>query len=151
MRIYAFLASRLIVSAAGLALGFAVRRPRNPALGEPAVCRRHRARRQGWQAIEQGRDPFAPFAAILDSADIRIGNLECVVATGGDPADKNFTFRAHPRTLPVLKRHFDAVALANNHSGDYGRAAFAEMLGLLDREASRNSAAAIICARRMRR
>jgi poly-gamma-glutamate synthesis protein (capsule biosynthesis protein) len=33
--------------------------------------------------------------------------------------------------LPVLKRHFDALALANNHSGDYGREAFAEMLGLL--------------------
>jgi len=31
----------------------------------------------------------------------------------------------------VLKRHFDAVALANNHSGDYGREAFAQMLGLL--------------------
>lgn len=86
------------------------------------------------KAIEQGRDPFAPFAAILNSADIRIGNLECVIATGGDPADKNYTFRADPRTLPVLKRHFDAVALANNHSGDYGRPAFAEMLGLLDAE-----------------
>lgn len=85
-------------------------------------------------AIEQGRDPFAPFAAILDSADIRVGNLECVVASSGDPDDKIYTFRADPRTLPVLKRHFDAVALANNHSGDYGRAAFAEMLGLLDRE-----------------
>jgi len=84
------------------------------------------------KAIEQGRDPFAAFAAILNSADIRIGNLECVIATGGDPADKNYTFRADPRTLPVLKRHFDAVALANNHSGDYGRPAFAEMLGLLD-------------------
>lgn len=85
-------------------------------------------------AIGQGRDPFAPFAAILDSADIRVGNLECVVASSGDPADKVYNFRADPRTLPVLKRHFDAVALANNHSGDYGRAAFAEMLGLLDRE-----------------
>ncbi|MGV8898799.1 MAG: CapA family protein [Burkholderiaceae bacterium] len=85
-------------------------------------------------AIEQGRDPFAPFASILQAADIRVGNLECVVATKGEPADKNFTFRAHPRTLPVLKRHFDAVALANNHSGDFGRIAFAEMLGLLDRE-----------------
>jgi hypothetical protein len=53
------------------------------------------------KAIEQGRDPFAAFAAILNSADIRIGNLECVIATGGDPADKNYTFRADPRTLPV--------------------------------------------------
>ena len=53
------------------------------------------------------------------------------MATTGDAADKNYTFRAHPRVLPVLRRHLDGVTLANNHSGDYGRAAFAEMLGLL--------------------
>lgn len=86
------------------------------------------------KAIEQGRDPFAPFARILDSADLRIGNLECVVATSGEPEDKNYTFRAHPRTLVTLKRHFDAVSLANNHSGDFGRPAFAEMLDLLDKQ-----------------
>lgn len=84
--------------------------------------------------IARGDDPFADFAALFASADIRIGNLECVVATTGTAGDKNYTFRAHPRTLPVLKRHFDAVALANNHSGDFGRVAFAEMLGLLKKE-----------------
>lgn len=84
--------------------------------------------------IARGGDPFADFAALLAGADIRIGNLECVVATTGSAGDKNFTFRAHPRTLPVLKRHFDAVALANNHSGDYGREAFAEMLDLLKQQ-----------------
>lgn len=81
--------------------------------------------------IESGGDPFAGFAPLFARADIRIGNLECVVATTGSAGDKNFTFRAHPRTLPVLKRHFDAMALANNHSGDFGRDAFAEMLTLL--------------------
>lgn len=81
--------------------------------------------------IERGGDPFAGFARFFERADIRLGNLECVVATTGSAGDKNYTFRAHPRTLPVLKRHFDALALANNHSGDYGREAFAEMLGLL--------------------
>ena len=87
------------------------------------------------RTIRHGRDPLAPFAAILDAADIRVGNLECVVATGGTPEPgKPFTFRAHPRTLKVLKRHFDALGLANNHSGDYGPDAFGEMLGLLDRE-----------------
>lgn len=87
------------------------------------------------RAVRRGRNPFAPFAAILDAADIRVGNLECVVATGGTPEPgKPYTFRAHPRTLKLLKRHFDAVALANNHSGDYGPGAFREMLGLLDRE-----------------
>ncbi|WP_019430175.1 CapA family protein [Limnohabitans sp. Rim47] len=82
--------------------------------------------------IARGGDPFAPFASVFAAADIRMTNLECVVATSGSAGDKNFTFRAHPRVLPVLKTHFDAVALANNHSGDFGREAFAEMLGLLD-------------------
>ena len=81
--------------------------------------------------IERGGDPFEAFAPLFRTADIRLGNLECVVATTGTAASKNYTFRAHPRSLPVLKRHFDAVALANNHSGDYGREAFAEMLELL--------------------
>ena len=81
--------------------------------------------------IARGEDPFSRLADVFADADIRIGNLECVVATIGSAGNKNFTFRAHPRTLPVLKRHFDAVALANNHSGDYGREAFAQMLNLL--------------------
>jgi len=83
------------------------------------------------EMIRRGEDPFASFAPFFKGADIRLANLECVVATTGSAGDKNFTFRAHPRTLPVLKRHFDALALANNHSGDFGREAFAEMLGLL--------------------
>lgn len=84
------------------------------------------------KAIEQGQDPFSAFASIFAKADIRIGNLECVVATTGKPVDKNFTFRAHPRTLPILKKYFDALSIANNHSGDYGPAAFSEMLTFLD-------------------
>lgn len=85
------------------------------------------------KVVKRGRNPFAPLAAFLDTADIRVGNLECVVATTGSAEpDKPYTFRAHPRTLPLLKRHFDALALANNHSGDYGPVAFGEMLDLLD-------------------
>jgi poly-gamma-glutamate synthesis protein (capsule biosynthesis protein) len=82
--------------------------------------------------IAKGGDPFADFATYFAGADIRITNLECVVATkGAAAADKMYTFRAHPRVIPVLKRHFDAVTLANNHSGDFGPEAFAEMLTLL--------------------
>ena len=81
--------------------------------------------------IERGGDPLAGFAALFAQADIRIANLECVVATTGSAGSKNYTFRAHPRVLPVLRRHLDGVTLANNHSGDYGREAFAQMLGLL--------------------
>ena len=84
------------------------------------------------ELIARGEDPFQPFAALLSSHDVRIGNLECVVATTGTAEEKPYTFRADPRTLPVLKRHFDAVSLANNHSGDFGKAAFAEQLALMD-------------------
>ncbi len=86
------------------------------------------------RVIRRGRDPLAPFAAELANADIRIGNLECVVATiGSAEPDKPYTFRANPRVLKVLKHRFDALSLANNHSGDFGPAAFAQMLRLLDR------------------
>ena len=83
------------------------------------------------ELIARGTDPFAPFNALLQKHDLRIGNLECVVATGGKAEDKPFTFRADLDVLPVLKRHFDAMSVANNHSGDFGKDAFAEELGLL--------------------
>jgi len=85
------------------------------------------------ELIGRGQDPFQPFASLLRDADLRIGNLECVVATGGTAEIKPFTFRAEPRTLAVLAKHFDAFSIANNHSGDFGKAAFAEELGLMQR------------------
>lgn len=78
--------------------------------------------------IQRGGDPFSDFSSVFSNADIRLANLECVVTTKGAAGQKIYSFRAHPRVLPVLKRHFDAVALANNHSGDFGREAFADML-----------------------
>lgn len=83
-------------------------------------------------AIQAGRDPFTAFAPLFARADIRVANLECVVATIGEPEEKIFKFRAAPQTLDFLKRHIDAVSIANNHSGDFGRPAFEQMLGLLD-------------------
>lgn len=82
--------------------------------------------------IAKGRDPFAQVADRLKQADVRVANLECVVARGGKALDKPWTFRAHPRVLSVLKRHVDVVSVANNHSGDFGREAFAEMLQRLE-------------------
>lgn len=84
------------------------------------------------RVIAAGGDPFAPFSALLADADYRIGNLECPIATVGHPQDsKIYNFRAHPRVLAVLKGRFDALAVSNNHSGDYGQAAFLETLGHL--------------------
>ena len=57
------------------------------------------------QLIASDVDPFLPFQSILQSHDIRIGNLECVVATGGKAETKPYTFRADPAVLPVLLRN----------------------------------------------
>ena len=86
------------------------------------------------ETIAAGRDPLADFTDIFDSVDIAVANLECVVATVGEPIDKPYTFRAHPRVLDVLARHFGVVSLANNHTGDFGHAAFLEQLDRLDKK-----------------
>ncbi|MBW8843965.1 MAG: CapA family protein [Burkholderiales bacterium] len=83
------------------------------------------------RVIAHGGDPFGAVMKAMKDADVRIANLECVIATGGTKAAKPWTFRAHPRVLDVLRRHVDAVSLANNHSGDFGPEAFAQMLGRL--------------------
>jgi poly-gamma-glutamate synthesis protein (capsule biosynthesis protein) len=87
------------------------------------------------RAMQRGQDPFASFAPLFKSADVRVGNLECVVATVGSvEPDKPNTFRVPPSTLKYVRKHFDAVGLANNHSGDFGPKAFTQMVGLLKRE-----------------
>ena len=86
------------------------------------------------ETIAAGRDPLADFTDIFASVDIAVANLECVVATVGEPIDKPYTFRAHPRVLDVLARHFSVVSLANNHTGDFGHAAFLEQLDRLDKK-----------------
>ena len=85
------------------------------------------------RAFAAGRDPLAAFAPILARADYRIGNLECPVATTGAPlANKIYSFRAHPRVLAAVKGRFDALALSNNHSGDYGQEVFVETMRHLE-------------------
>jgi len=79
--------------------------------------------------IGRGGDPLAAFAAQLRDADYTIGNLECPISTQGQALDsKIYSFRADPRVAPLLKGRFDALAVANNHSGDYGQQAFLETL-----------------------
>lgn len=85
------------------------------------------------RTIAAGGDPLEAFDRILRRADYRIGNLETAVASLGKPhPNKIYNFRAAPDSLRVLRGRFDAVALANNHSGDYGQAAFLQTMELLD-------------------
>ena len=84
-------------------------------------------------AIRRGVDPFAEFSDLFARADVRIVNLECTVSLKGQAENKPYTFRAHPRVIALLKKHVSAVSLANNHSGDFGKRAFVDMLSLLER------------------
>jgi poly-gamma-glutamate synthesis protein (capsule biosynthesis protein) len=83
-------------------------------------------------SIARGVDVFAEFAGVLKGADVVIGNLECTVGVKGARVDKKYTYQAHPRVIPLLARYFHAVSLANNHTGDYGKAAFVECIERLD-------------------
>ncbi len=84
------------------------------------------------EMIKDRKNPFSAFDGVFEKADIKIGNLECVISEKGAAEKKPFTFRAHPRVIPLLKKYFSALSLANNHSGDYGLLAFSDMLDLLD-------------------
>lgn len=62
-----------------------------------------------------------PFADVLRSADLAIGNLETVLGAGGTPAPKQFVFIAPASAVDALRMAgFDAVSMANNHGMDHG-------------------------------
>lgn len=72
---------------------------------------------------------------IFRNADLSLVNLECVISSIGNEwrkTPKLFHFRANPDAIQVLKNAtIDYVALANNHTLDYGYDALEEMLQLL--------------------
>lgn len=78
--------------------------------------------------IARGEDPFAGVADVVTQADLTVGNLECVMSTMGEPIPKWFNLRCDPSAMTVLARYMDAVSVANNHSGDYGKEAFVDQL-----------------------
>ncbi len=77
--------------------------------------------------------PFNFTGERLKGFDVTVGNLECVVSTLGTPIPgKPFTFEADPIGFQRLAAAgFDIVSVANNHSGDYGKGAFTDMLAHL--------------------
>ncbi|HLZ58984.1 MAG TPA: CapA family protein [Ktedonosporobacter sp.] len=73
--------------------------------------------------------PFTFTGEFLRGFDLTIGNLECVISRQGAPLPKLYTFRGDPRAYDrLLNAGFDLVSVANNHSGDYGKAAFLDEL-----------------------
>ena len=89
--------------------------------------------------VLQDRGPRYPWGntlPLLREADLTLMNLECVIATVGQPWSrwpKVFHFRSGPIALEALREAgTDFVSLANNHVLDYEEEALLEMLGRLD-------------------
>jgi poly-gamma-glutamate synthesis protein (capsule biosynthesis protein) len=78
--------------------------------------------------------PWGDTLPVLRQADLRIGNLECVLAEDGKPwPDKVFRFRSDRKNIESLKiADFGVVSLANNHVLDYGADALRETISTLD-------------------
>lgn len=65
--------------------------------------------------------PLRFMADRIESADIAVGNLESTLSADGPPQQGDDSFAAPPGTLKGLERiGFDAMSLANNHTGDFG-------------------------------
>ena len=75
---------------------------------------------------------FGGTAAMLESADLALVNLEGVISRRGERVPKSFNFRFVPEVAPALKNAgIDAVLHANNHIFDYGETAFLDSLSWL--------------------
>jgi poly-gamma-glutamate synthesis protein (capsule biosynthesis protein) len=80
------------------------------------------------RGLADGSNPFTAVAPWLRTADLTVGNLECVVTTnlpGGDAVsggDDLVPLVAAPGAVDGLRRAgFDLLGLANNHAADLGR------------------------------
>jgi poly-gamma-glutamate capsule biosynthesis protein CapA/YwtB (metallophosphatase superfamily) len=91
------------------------------------------ARTVGDQILDKGPQiVFAGVQPILDSADIRVGNLECAITSRGQPEHKSFTLQAPVEAAQALSSGgFDVLSLANNHAMDYGYAGLADTESIL--------------------
>ena len=86
-------------------------------------------RRVGERAAAEGDPsyPLRPMQRRLRSADLTVGNLESTLSTDGRPTQGGDSFAADPRVVAGLRAAgFDALSLANNHTGDYGARALAQ-------------------------
>ena len=71
----------------------------------------------------------------IKSADVRLVDLECVIATKGEQhfTDSHNYFRARPEQTNILvENNIDIVLTANDHTGDYGAEALVEQREYLD-------------------
>jgi poly-gamma-glutamate synthesis protein (capsule biosynthesis protein) len=75
---------------------------------------------------------FVKVGPQLQGYDLLFGNLEGSISDKGIDEGGLYSFRFDPKVLPVLKKAgFDIFSVANNHSFNWGEAAFADNLRLL--------------------
>ncbi len=82
-------------------------------------------------AARAANDPLFAFrrvAAMLQSADLTVGNLECVLSDLGAPARKAYTLRCAEGLEALRWAGFDVLSLANNHAMDFGAPALLDMI-----------------------
>lgn len=77
--------------------------------------------------------PWTRVRDVLRRADVAVVNLECAVSSRGSPhPGKQFTFRGKPASVAgMADAGVDVASVANNHSLDFGRDAFADTLDAL--------------------
>jgi poly-gamma-glutamate synthesis protein (capsule biosynthesis protein) len=84
--------------------------------------------RHGYEYAWSGLD------GLFERDSLTVVNLECTPSTLGAPRDKKFTFRCDLDALPVMRDSgVEVASMANNHAGDYGRAALLDGRGNLVR------------------
>src|SRR6266436_6961841 len=80
--------------------------------------------------------PWADTLSLFHHADVRLCNLECVIADRGTPwsvTPKVFHFRSDAKNIATLKAaHIDAISLANNHALDFADEGLFHTMGNLD-------------------
>jgi len=79
--------------------------------------------------------PWGDLLPVVQTADLFLINLECVIAESGEPflPRRVFYFRADPRAIEVLARAgVDYATLSNNHAMDFQGPALMETIQHLD-------------------
>ncbi|MDW8299024.1 MAG: CapA family protein [Anaerolineae bacterium] len=83
------------------------------------------------EAARARNDPFFAFrhvAELLQSADLTVGNLECVLSDLGAPAHKRYPLRCAQALEALRWAGFDVLSLANNHAMDFGSEALLDTI-----------------------
>jgi hypothetical protein len=84
------------------------------------------------RGVPDPKAALAPMRGLLRNADLTVGNLESTLSTDGAPTQGGDSFGGSPALVPVLAdAGFDALSLANNHTGDYGDRALVETVDTL--------------------